>query len=219
MTFVFAHGSVGLLPDHEAIMWLLPALPLLLIVTIVVGAWLTGRGTLGAPDKTVATYTPLAVIAAALSLAAAGIHFAVISEHLEEDVLFGVLFFAFGWFQLVWAQVYLIWPRRRVALLAIVINLGGVLVWLMSRTVGLPIGPAAWVPEQIGFADILASSFELGIIGLLVPTLLRERFGPALEEQMPIQRAFVLSAFMVLAVGLLTAMALVPPAFDFLAFS
>jgi hypothetical protein len=219
MVFVFAHGSVGLLPDHESIMFLLPLLPLLLIATIVVGVWLSSRGTLGAPDRTVATYTPLAVIAAALSLAAAGIHFAVISEHLEEDVLFGVLFFAFGWFQLIWAQVYLIWPRRQVALLAIVINLGGVLVWLMSRTVGLPFGPEAWVPEQIGFADVLSSSFELGLIGLLVPTLLRGRFGRALDQQMPIQQAFVLSAFMVVALGLLTAMALVPPAFDFLAFS
>jgi hypothetical protein len=219
MVFVFAHGSVGLLPDHEAIMFLLPLLPLLLVATIVVGVWLSRRGTLGAPERTVATYTPLAVIAAALSLAAAGIHFAVISEHLEEDVLFGVLFFAFGWFQLIWAQVYLIWPRRQVALLAIVINLGGVLVWLMSRTVGLPFGPEAWVPEQIGFADVLSTSFEIGLIGLLVPTLLRERFGRALDQQMPIQQAFVLSAFMVVALGLLTAMALVPPAFDFLAFS
>jgi hypothetical protein len=35
----------------------------------------------------------------------------------------------------------------------------------------------------------------------------------------PVQKAFVLAAFMVVAVGLLTAMALVPPAFDFLAFS
>jgi hypothetical protein len=219
MIFVFAHGSVGLLPDHEAIMFLLPLLPLLLVATIVVGVWLSRRGTLGAPNRTVATYTPMAVIAAALSLAAAGIHFAVISEHLEEDVLFGVLFFAFGWFQLIWAQVYLIWPRRQVALLAIVINLGGVLVWLMSRTVGLPFGPEAWVPEQVGFADVLSTSFEIGLIGLLVPTLLRERFGRALDQQMPIQQAFVLSAFMVVALGLLTAMALVPPAFDFLAFS
>lgn len=171
MVFVFAHGSMGTLPDHEAIMWLLPVLPALLIATIVVGAWLDRRGTLGAPGRTVATYAPLAVIAAALSLASAGIHFAVIGEHLDEDFLFGVLFFALGWFQLVWAQVYLIWQRRSAAWLAIVVNLGVVLVWVMSRTVGLPIGPNPWVPEQLGFADILASSFELGIIGLLIPTL------------------------------------------------
>ena len=83
----------------------------------------------------------------------------------------------------------------------------------------MPIGPEPWVPEQVGFADLLASSFEIGIIGLMVPTLVRDRFGQALDAQMPVQKAFVLAAFMVIAVGLLTAMALLPPAFEFLAFS
>ena len=219
MGFVFAHGSLGLLPDHASIMFLMPGLPALLVATIVVGATLDKRGTFGAVGRTVATRLPLAIIAVALSLAAAGIHFAVITEHLEQDVLFGVLFFALGWFQLVWAQVYLVWPRRSVALLAIVINLGAVLVWALSRTVGLPIGAAPWVPEQVGFADIMATSFEIGIIGLLLPTLLGERFARVLNEQMPMQKAFVLSGFMIVAVGLLTAMALIPPAFEFLAFS
>ena len=219
MGFVFAHGGLGLLPDHEAIMFLMPVLPALLVATVVVGVALDKRGTLGTAGRTVAVHTPLAVIAAALSLAAAGIHFSVISEHLEEYVLFGVLFFALGWFQLVWAQVYLVWPRPPVAALAILVNLGAVLVWVTSRTVGMPIGPEPWVPEQVGFADLLASSFEIGIIGLMVPTLVRDRFGQALDAQMPVQKAFVLAAFMIIAVGLLTAMALLPPAFEFLAFS
>ena len=219
MGFVFAHGGLGVLPDHEAIMFLMPVLPALLVATVVVGVALDKRGTLGTAGRTVAVHTPLAVIAAALSLAAAGIHFSVISEHLEEYVLFGVLFFALGWFQLVWAQVYLVWPRPPVAALAILVNLGAVLVWVTSRTVGMPIGPEPWVPEQVGFADLLASSFEIGIIGLMVPTLVRDRFGQSLDAQMPVQKAFVLAAFMVIAVGLLTAMALLPPAFEFLAFS
>jgi hypothetical protein len=219
MGFVFAHGGLGLLPDHESIMFLMPALPALFVATVVVGAALDKRGTLGAAGRTVAVHTPLAIIAAALSLAAAGIHFAVLSDHLEEYVLFGVLFFALGWFQLIWAQVYLVWPRRGAAILAVLVNAGAVLVWVMSRTVGLPIGPEPWLPEQVGFPDLLASSFEIGIIGLMLPTLVRDRFAQALSTQMPVQKAFVLAAFMVIAVGLLTAMALLPPAFDFLAFS
>ena len=216
---IFAQGGVGLLPDMDAIMFLMPALPALFMATIVLGAFLDRRGTLGEPGRTVAMHRPLAIIAAALSLAAAGIHFAVISEHLDRDVLFGLLFFTLGWFQLMWAQVYLVWPRPSVAAVAITVNLGAVLVWVMSRTVGLPIGPHAWLPELIGFPDILAASFEIGIIGLLLPTLFRERFARALSEPMPAQKAFVLTAFTVVAVGLLTAMALVPAAFDFLAFS
>ena len=219
MGFVFAHGGLGLLPDHESIMFLMPALPALFVATVVLGAALDKRGTLGPVGRTVAVHTPLAVIAAVLSLAAAGIHFAVLGEHLEQYVLFGVLFFALGWFQLIWAQIYLVWPRRSVAAVAVVVNLGAILVWAASRTVGLPIGPEAWIPEQIGFPDLLATSFEIGIIGLMLPTLLGERFARALGEQMPVQKAFVIAAFMVVAVGLLTAMALVPPAFEFLAFS
>ena len=218
MDFVFAHG-VGFLPDMDEMMFLMPALPALLVATIVVGAALAKRGALGAAGRTVAVHTPLAIIAAALSLAAAGIHFAVITEHLEEWVLFGVLFFALGWFQLVWAQVYLVWQRRSVAAVAIAVNLGAVLVWIVSRTVGLPIGPDAGIPEALGFPDVLATSFEIGLIGLLLPTLFRERFERALGEQIPVQKAFVLSAFTIVTVGVLTAMALVPPAFEFLAFS
>jgi hypothetical protein len=219
MAFVFAHGGLGLLPDHEALMFLMPLLPALFVATVVAGAALDKRGTLGAPGRTVATHIPLAVIAAALSLAAAGIHFAVITEHLEEYVLFGVLFFALACFQLIWAQIYLVWPRPTVAALGIVVNLGAVLVWATSRTIGLPIGPQPWVPEQLGFADLLASSFEIGIMGLLLPTLMRDRFGRVLDAQMPVQKAFVLASFMVIAVGLLTAIALLPPAFEFLSFS
>jgi hypothetical protein len=115
--------------------------------------------------------------------------------------------------------VYLVWPRRAAAALAVLVNAGAVSVWIMSRTTGLPIGPEPWVPEQLGFPDLLASSFEIGIIGLLLPTLLGERFVRALSAPMPVQKAFVLAAFMVIAVGLLTAMALLPPAFEFLAFS
>ena len=217
MGFVFAHAGLGL-PHHASIMFLMPALPALLVATIVVGVALDKRGALGDAGRTIALHTPLAVIAAVLSLAAAGIHFAVISDHLEVDVSEGVFFFGIAWFQLVWAQVYLLRQSRSVAQVAVVVNVVVVAIWVVSRTVGLPIGATPWVPEPAGFADVLATSFEIGIIGLLLPTLFRERFSNALNEQMPMQKAFVLTAFMVVAVGLLTAMALVSPAFEFLAF-
>jgi hypothetical protein len=215
---IFAHGSLGLLPDHESVMFLMPALPALLVATIVLGAALDRRGTLGKPGRTVALHVPLAVIAAVLSLASAGIHFAVISDHLEVDVAEGVFFFGLAWFQLVWAQVYLLRPGPSVARLAVVVNAIVIGIWVMSRTTGLPIGSQPWLAEQIGFADLLATSSELGVIGLLLPTLLREPFARALDSQLPIQKAFVLAAFIFVAVGLLTAMALMPPAFEFLAF-
>ena len=215
---IFAHGGLGLLPDMDAVMFLMPALPALLVATIVLGAALDRRGTLGQSGRTIALHVPLAVIAAVLSLASAGIHFAVITDHLEIDVAEGVFFFGLAWFQLAWAQVYLLRPGRSVATLAVVVNAVVIGVWAMSRTTGLPIGSQPWVPERIGLADLLATSFELGVIGLLLPTLFRERFARALDSQLPIQKAFVLAAFMLVTVVLLTARALVPPAFQFLAF-
>ena len=109
-------------------------------------------------------------------------------------------------------------PGASTARVGVVVNAVVIVIWAMSRTTGLPIGSQPWVPEPVGFADLLATSFELGLIGLLLPTLFRERFAQALDSPLPIQRAFVLAAFMFVAISLLTAIALVPPAFEFLAF-
>jgi hypothetical protein len=215
---IFAHASIGLLPDHESVMFLMPALPALLVATIVVGATLERRGVFGAAGRTVSLTTPLAVIAAGLSLAAAGIHFAVLQDHLEVDLSEGVFFFALGWFQLIWAQVYLLRAHRRIAAAAVVVNAATVLIWLASRTVGLPIGPQPWVPEQIGLADLLATTFEVGLIGLLLPSILTGRFTRLEQSQLPAQKAFVLAAFMIVTVSLLTGLALVPGAFAVLNF-
>ncbi|HLB44750.1 MAG TPA: hypothetical protein VJK49_05125 [Candidatus Limnocylindrales bacterium] len=215
---VLAHAGIGLLPDHETVMFLLPALPVLLIATIVLGATLEQRGAFGPAGRMVSVGMPLAVIAAALSLAAAGIHFAVIQEHLEVDLAEGLFFFGLGWFQLIWAQVYLLRAHPRVAAVAVWVNVAVVLTWFVSRTIGLPLGAQPWVPEPVGLADLLATSFEVGLIGLLLPSLAPERFARVVHAQLPVQKAFVLAAFMIVTVSLLTGLALVPGAFELLSF-
>jgi hypothetical protein len=102
--------------------------------------------------------------AAMASLGAAGIHFAVIEEHLAEYTLFGYLFLALAWFQTVWAFSFFLRQSRPVAWLGIVVNLGAVGVWVMSRTTGLPIGPEPWEPEAIGALDVAASALELIVV-------------------------------------------------------
>jgi hypothetical protein len=42
-----------------------------------------------------------------------------------------------------------------------------VLLWIVSRTVGLPIGPERWTPESVGAIDSIASADEL-VLSLLV---------------------------------------------------
>lgn len=213
MGFVFAHVGPGL-PHHEAVMFLMPLLPALLIVTIVVGAFLDKRGLLGASDRMVSVYTPVAIIGATLSLAAAGIHFAVIEEHLEESAAEGVFFFALGAFQAIWAQFFLLRDDRRIAFVGGAVNAAVIGIWVVSRTIGLPFGTTPGTPEPVGLPDLMATSFELVLIGLLLPRLMPARFGHWFHGELPAQKAFVLAAFSIVTLTLLTAVALVPGAFE-----
>ena len=97
------------------------------------------------------------------SAAAATIHFAVIPPHWDEYVPFAVLFAVTGAFQLLWAAAVLVRPDRPILLAGAIVNLGVAAAWVLSRTAGMPIGPEAWTPEAVGFADVAATLFELGV--------------------------------------------------------
>lgn len=98
------------------------------------------------------------------SAAAATIHFAVVPPHWDEYVPFAVLFAVTGAFQFLWAAAVLVQPGRRVLLAGAVANLGVAAAWVLSRTVGMPIGPDAWTPEAVGIADVVATLFEVAIV-------------------------------------------------------
>jgi hypothetical protein len=205
---VFAHGaSHGALPDHESLMFLMPALPMMFIGTVVVAKALDKRGLLGTA-RSVDMTTALAAIAAALSLGAAAIHFAVVQEHLAEYFLFGLLFIALGWFQAIWAQVYLLRRNPPVAWVAIAVNLGTIAVWVVSRTVGLPFGPDAWEPEAMGALDLISTIFELLLVGILLPTVAPRRFPKLAARRLHYEQAFVLGSFCVVTVGLVATIVL-----------
>jgi hypothetical protein len=108
------------------------------------------------------------IVAAGLSFGAAAIHFAVISEHFAEYPPYGVAFTLFAWFQVGWAVLYLRRQGRRLAALAILVNLGGIVVWAVSRVVGLPVGPEPGAIEPIGPLDVLAAGLEIALIGILL---------------------------------------------------
>lgn len=54
---------------------------------------------------------------------------------------------------------------------SIAINGGLVMLWTISRTLGLPFGPETWTPEALGLPDIVATAYEavaaMGILWLL----------------------------------------------------
>jgi hypothetical protein len=113
---------------------------------------------------------------ALLSLGAAGIHFAVMGDHFNETWYHGSFFAAVAWLQLAWAVAVVLKPSRRVLLAGIIGNLVIAEVWLVSRTIGIPIGPNSGESEPAAFADILSTCLEvaivLGALALLRPSFL-----------------------------------------------
>ncbi len=156
-------GSLAIGPEvyalaAAALVWSVGGLA---IATVLLGR----RGWL--PRSAVDFATWMGVLAAWLSFGAAAIHFAVIGEHFAEYPPYGVAFTVFAWFQVGWAVLYIVRRSRRLAWLAIAVNLGALLVWAVSRVVGLPIGPEPGTIEPVGPLDLLAGGLEIALVGVL----------------------------------------------------
>jgi hypothetical protein len=118
-----------------------------------------------------AVYSALAVT----SLATAGIHFAVMGEHFREYVAFGVFFSLVAWFQALWALGIAVSPTRPLLTVGLVVNAAVVVIWVVSRTAGLPIGPEPGTAEPAAFLDVLSTILEIGIVVVTATLLLRGR--------------------------------------------
>ena len=206
---VFAHGGLGNLPEHDDLMFLFPTIPILLIGTIVVAAALRKRGLFFADERTISVTATGAAVAATLSTGAAAIHFAVVSEHMAEFAPFGLAFVAVAWFQVTWAQVYLLRPGPLAALGGALVSASVAAIWLLSRTFGLPVGPTPWVTEPVGTLDLFATAFEVSLIAVVLPVVLPSRWPTFSGQRISLERAFVLATFCLLTVTLLTTFALV----------
>ena len=123
-----------------------------------------------------------AITAAFLSVGAGAIHVALAPEHLDHWWVFGLFFLAVGAFQLAFAAAVLWRPTWPVALVGIVANLAIVLIYVASRTVGLPLVPPEEAEEGHGKArgrahrgrgplDLATTGAELVLIGVLVSLL------------------------------------------------
>ena len=137
---------------------------------------------------------------APLSMAAAAIHFAVMGEHFAEYAAFGVFFSVVAWAQAVWAVGVIVRPSRRLLLWGLVGNALVILVWLSSRTTGLPIGPEAGAPEPAAFIDVLSTIIEVAIVAGTAMLVLRGRPTPSMRG-LPVRLGF---AGLVIALAVLT---------------
>ena len=102
------------------------------------------------------------------SLGAGLVHLAVVQEHLDEWWLYGVFFAVLGAAQLLWAMAALARDEAPFPRTVALANVAVVLLWLVTRTTGLPVGPEPWEAEAFGRADVLATVLELVVVALLV---------------------------------------------------
>lgn len=102
--------------------------------------------------------------AAIASFGAAVIHFAVVPTHWQGWPPSGFFFAILALFQLIWA--YLVLTRTTAPLLisGMLINLGAVALWVVSRTGGVPFGPHAGQAEVAQAADLCAVLLEIYVV-------------------------------------------------------
>jgi hypothetical protein len=105
-----------------------------------------------------ATLLPLVALAGA---GAASVHLVVMPEHFEEATVYGLFFAVTATVQLTYSAWLLVRPSRPLLAAGAVGNLAIVGLWLLTRLVGIPVGPGAGTTEAFGGLDILAAAFEL----------------------------------------------------------
>lgn len=121
------------------------------------------RDALGLPARTVPRDYKLV---AAASFGAGLVHLGVCPEHFREATSFGVFFAVAAAAQVAWAIAVLVKPSRNLWLVGAAGNAALILLWVITRTVGLPFGPEAGEAEAIGLADVVATALEVTVIVL-----------------------------------------------------
>jgi hypothetical protein len=101
------------------------------------------------------------VLLVASLLGSAAVHAAVVREHLDHWPAAGLFFalLAATGFVVGLALLRRVDAPRLLAALAL--SVGPLMVWVVSRTAGLPFGPEAGQPEQVGLTDAAACLLEL----------------------------------------------------------
>jgi hypothetical protein len=108
---------------------------------------------------------PPAVQAVAYGSATAGwVHLGMSPAHFDEALVFGTFFVLVAGLQGAIAVQVLHRNSRNLLAGAIVLNAAVIAVWLVSRSVGLPVGPRAWTREAVGILDSATTALELIVV-------------------------------------------------------
>jgi hypothetical protein len=144
---------------------------------------------------------PIAVIS---STAAAAVHAAVVPAHVRELLLFGLFFTGSAVGQLVWSVLVARAPSRRLLLVGATGNSVVLVLWLITRTIGLPFGMLP-KPEEVGRWDLCCGAWEAVVVIACIRALRRE---PASPVRVPRYDAWPRSAQAWMFGSILTLMAL-----------
>src|SRR6266513_632927 len=101
------------------------------------------------------------LLTTALAYAAGLIHTIAAVEHVSEFWLFGGFFAGLAAAQFAWGTLAFARPAPRTLIFGAYLASGTVILWLCTRTVGLPIGPTPWQPESAGALDVAATADEI----------------------------------------------------------
>ncbi|HEX6391973.1 MAG TPA: hypothetical protein VFZ97_00945 [Acidimicrobiales bacterium] len=115
---------------------------------------------------TISKPTPLTIWFAALSLAASAIHISVCAEHFREWIVYGLFFVFASIAQAIWSVLVLTRPGARLLLLGAFGNNAVVVLFIFSRTVGMPFGPEAFRAERLTTPGLIATACELLLVTL-----------------------------------------------------
>lgn len=124
------------------------------------------------------SHTVLRAGASGALLGAAVLHASVVVEHSEEWAPAGLFFVGLQAVETMLAvALWLRWSRGPAAAV-VASSVGALAIWLVSRTTGLPLGPAPFrVPEELGGTDLACAALEVLAALLVLPALGRRRAG------------------------------------------
>jgi hypothetical protein len=114
------------------------------------------------------------LLTAALCALTGVIHVGVTVSDLQRSSSYTPLVAMIAAFQLGWPALLALRPSRGALVFGAILSAAFVLLWVVSRTVGIPMGPHPWVAEPVGVADTIAAVAE-GVVVIAAACLLLAR--------------------------------------------
>ncbi len=146
-----------------------------------------------------------AILLASLLAATGVIHLVMVPSHMASWAAEGIGFAVAGWLQLGLAAMVALRPRRWVLFAGVVLNVGLIALWVVSRTRGFPVGPHPDHAESVTLID--GATVAMQTVAIL--TAMAAVTFPAIAAVGRLKRGF--SALLPLAVVGFTTAVLVSP--------